>query len=126
MAIAGGTVAIGDTISFSHHAVGDSIMRTLACDTTADQLLDYLASNGTGDKWTYFGDLVEWESLYNLWGDRHFVGRLARNLAGRGLAEIRRAALGMQLRLISAGIHLAGQREREAATAEIDLSGLAW
>ena len=101
-------------------------MRTLATDTTADQLLDYLASDGTGGQWTYYADLAEWESLYNLRGERHFVGRLARNLAGRGLAEIRRAALGMQLRLTPAGIDLAGQREREAATAEIDWSAVAW
>jgi hypothetical protein len=101
-------------------------MRTLVSDTTADQLLDYLASDGTGGQWTYFGDLAEWEALYNLWGDRHFVGRLARNLAGRGLAEIRRAALGMQLRLTPAGIHLANRREQEAATPEIDWSGMTW
>jgi hypothetical protein len=106
--------------------LGDSIMRTLASDTTADQLLDYLASDGTGGQWTYFADLVDWESLYNLRGERHFIGRLARNLAGRGLVEIRRAALGMQLRLTPAGIELAGRREWEAATAEIDWSGMKW
>lgn len=90
-------------------------MRTLATDATADQLLDFLASDGAGGEWMYYADLGEWESLYNLLGDRHFIGRLARNLAGRGLAEIRRAALGMQLRLTPAGIDLAGERAREAA-----------
>ena len=90
-------------------------MRTLATDATADQLVDHLASYGAGDKWAYFADLGELEPLYNLRGERHFIGKLARNLAGRGLAETRRAALGMQLRLTPAGIDLAGEREREAA-----------
>ena len=90
-------------------------MRTLATDGTADQLLDYLASDGAGGEWMYYADLSEWESLYNLLGERHFIGQLARNLACRGLAEIRRTALGVQLRLTPAGIDLAGEREREAA-----------
>jgi len=90
-------------------------MRTLATDTTADHLMDYLASDEAGGEWTYYVDLAEWESLYNLLGERHLIGRLARNLSGRGLADIRRAASGMQLRLTPAGIALAGEREREAA-----------
>ena len=92
-------------------------MRTLATDATADQLLDYLASDGAGGEWTYYAELADWESFYNLLGERHFTGRLARNLAGRGLAETRRAALGMQLRLTPAGTDLAGKREREVADA---------
>jgi len=79
-------------------------MRTLATDGTADQLLNYVAGNGHGDGWTYYADLAEWESLYNLRGESRFVGRLARILANWGLAETRRAALGMQLRLTAAGI----------------------
>ena len=103
-------------------------MRTLVTDATADQLLDYLASDGAGGKWAYFADLNDWESLYNLQDERYFVGRLARRLADRGLAEVRRAALGMQVRLSQEGINLAGEREREAASvaAEIDWSGIAW
>ena len=92
-------------------------MRTLVTDATAGQLLDYLASGGAGGEWTYYADLAEWESLYNLLGERHFIGRLARNLAGRGLAEIRRAALGMQVRLTAEGEKLAQNRERDAAEA---------
>jgi hypothetical protein len=85
-------------------------MRTLANESTADQLLDYLASDGRGGEWTRYADLADWESLYNILGERGFVGRLAQDLAGRGLAEVRRASLGMQLRLTPAGIARAGQR----------------
>ncbi len=79
-------------------------MRTLANESTADQLLDYLASDGRGGEWTRYAELADWESLYNLLGQSGFVGRLARDLAGRGLAEVRRASSGMQLRLTPAGI----------------------
>jgi len=83
-------------------------MRTLATDATADQLLDYLASDGNGNAWTYF------------------VGRLARILAARGLAQTRRAAMGMQLRLTPAGIALASEREREAVGALASIGNLHW
>jgi hypothetical protein len=84
--------------------------RTLATDATADHLLDYLASDGSGNAWTYFADLADWELLYNLRGERYFVGRLARILAARGLAQMRRAATGMQLRLTPTGEALASGR----------------
>lgn len=47
--------------------------------------------------------------------------------SGRGLAETRRAALGMQLRWTPSSFALAGERERQAAetVAEIDWSGVA-
>ena len=98
-------------------------MRSLATNSTADHLVDFLASNGASDQWTYFADLREWEVLYNLLGERHLIGRLARNLSGRGLAEFRRAALGMQLRLTPDGEKLAQHREQEASEAA---AGLDW
>ena len=61
-----------------------------------------------------YADLAERESLYNLLGEPYFIGKLARNPACRELADMPRAALGMQLRLTPAGIDLAGERDREA------------
>lgn len=97
-------------------------------DATADQLLDYLASDRAVGQWMYCAELRDWELLYNLRNERYVIGRLARSLGGRGLAETRRAALGMQLRLTQEGITLASERERKAAgaAAEIDWSGVAW
>ncbi len=59
---------------------------------TADELADYLASDGQGGNWVYFIDLAEWESLYNLRGEQNFVGKLARNLESRELAQTRRSS----------------------------------
>jgi hypothetical protein len=56
-----------------------------------------------------------------LLGERHLIGRLVRNLAGRELAEFRRAALGMQVRLTPDGEELAQQREQTASQAAVDL-----
>jgi hypothetical protein len=101
-------------------------MRTLVTDGTANQLLDYLASDGDGERWTYFADLGEWGLFYNLLGEARFVSRLARNLADRRLAERRRTGRGMQLRLTPAGITLAGERARCAddAAGELDWSAV--
>jgi hypothetical protein len=107
-----GTAARVGIVYFFQHASGDTIMRTLATEATADQLLNYLASDGAGDKWTYYADLGDWESLYNLRGESRFIGALARILANRGFAEVRRGALGMQLRLTPAGTMLANERGR--------------
>ena len=84
---------------------------------TADELADYLASDGQGSKWVNFTDLVEWESLYNPRVERNFVGKLARCLVSREMAQTRRASCGMQLRLTLAGIDSATEREREVASA---------
>ena len=68
-------------------------MRTLANESTADQLLDYVANDGAVAEWTRYADFADWQSLYNLWGQRGFVGRLAQNLAGRR-QELRRRGQG--------------------------------
>ena len=86
-------------------------------------MLDYLASDGAGGEWVYFARLGEWELLYNLRGERNFIGKLARNLAGSELVETRRASKGMQLKLTSTGIGWAGERERYAAGA---LAAIDW
>lgn len=101
-------------------------MRTLVSESTADQLLDYLASGGCGTEWTSYADLADWETLYNLLGEHGFVGRLTQDLAGRGLAEVRRAAKGMQLRLSPAGEAFAAEhRDRvDRVLAGLSLCGL--
>ena len=98
----------------------------IECDVlsrTANELMDYLASDGQGGNWIYFADLQDLESLYNLRGVQNFVGKLARNLASWKLAQTRREARGIQLRLTSAGIDLASERELEAARA---LAAIDW
>ena len=101
-------------------------MRTMADDGTADQLLDYLASDGHGAEWTCYADLADWESLYNLHNERGMVGRLTRNLTGRGLADVRRASSGMQLRLTPTGEALAGERRDRLDRALVGLSEGRW
>lgn len=102
-------------------------MRPATDDTTADELLNYLTSAGTGGEWVPFAALGEWEALYNLRGEARFIGRLARNLADRGLAETRRVASGTQLRVTPAGEDLAGERRRiaDVAACELDWYGVA-
>ncbi len=100
-------------------------MRRMADESTADQLLDYLASDERGGEWTRYADLAEWESLYNIRGESNLVGRLAQTLAGRGLADVRRASSGMQLRLTPAGKVYAGARSDrlDRALAGLSLCG---
>jgi len=57
------------------------------------------------------------ESLYDLSGERHIEGRLARNLSRRGLVNIRRAAQGMPVRLTMDGETLAEKREQDSGEA---------
>jgi len=81
---------------------------------TADQLLDFLASDPPqATAWTPFAELAEWEALYNLRRARGFLGRLAGNLERRGLAETRRLAAGRQVRLTAEGVALAQRRRAE-------------
>lgn len=81
-------------------------------DRTADQMLDYLGSDGDPG-WVFFRQFGEWECLYNLDDDRKFVPRLARNLEQRGLVETRRIAEGTQLRMTDPGRELVEERQRE-------------
>lgn len=90
---------------------------------TADELLDYLASDGKGGSWVRFIDLDEWESLYNLHGEKNFLGKLARNLAFRELANARRLSHGMQLRLTNLGVKLARERVQESVD---ELAAINW
>jgi hypothetical protein len=101
-------------------------MRTLATDVCpeygphdidqhADGLLATIADMPAG--WHAFiefdPDAGMLEAGCNLTAWRRYIGACARNLADRGLAETRRAASGMQLRLTPAGIDLAARRKRE-------------
>lgn len=81
-------------------------------DRTADQMLDYLGSDGDPG-WVFFRQFGEWECLYNLDDDRKFVPRLARNLEQRGLVETRRIAEGTQLRMTDPGRELVEERQRQ-------------
>jgi len=98
-------------------------MRTLATDVCpeygphdidqhADGLLATIADMPAG--WHAFiefdPDVGMLEAGCNLTAWRRYIGACARNLAVRGLAETRRAASGMQLRLTPAGLDLAAQR----------------
>lgn len=89
---------------------------------TADELADYLASDAQGGNWVYFIDLVEWEAVYNLRGEKNFIGKLARNLVARELAQTRRVAIGMQLRLTALGINLASERDDKSANVLADIN----
>ena len=83
----------------------------MADDGTANQLLDYLASDGYGGEWTCYADLADWESLYNLLGEPNLIGRLARNLADRRPADVWRPSVGMQLQLPPMGEAFASTRK---------------
>ena len=58
-----------------------------------------------------------------MWDERHFIGRLDRNLAHRELAEIRWSAQEMQVCLTADGDDLAHRREPEADQAA---DGVEW
>lgn len=72
-------------------------MRPLAAYATADQLLDYLASDRSVNEWTYYLDLGKWDRQHNFLGERHVIGTLYRNLSVRRLADIRLLAKGLAL-----------------------------
>ena len=94
-----------------------------AIERTANELLDYLTSDGQGGSWVRFIDRVEWESLYNLHSEKNFLGKLARNLACRELSSARRLSHGMQLRLTKLGVKLARERVQESAD---ELAAINW
>jgi len=77
----------------------------------------------------FHGTRVKEEVYLPDWRDEArlvYTRRLARILAARGLAQTRRAAMGMQLRLTPAGIALASEREREAVGALASIGNLHW
>jgi len=96
---------------------GDNLSRT------ANELLDYLASDGCGCEWVYLGALADWGSLYNPTGQANFHSICVRDLVGRGFAETRRLSAGRQLRLTTAGESFAMERSKAAdeAWATVDI-----
>jgi hypothetical protein len=86
--------------------------QSLVTDETADLLLDFLASSG--DQWVRSDNLAEWSASHNLYGEGRFIPRLAQNLAGRGLAEVKRIPRGVMVRLTPDGLALASWRNHRA------------
>jgi len=90
---------------------------------TANELLDYLASDGCGSEWVYLGDLADWELFYKPNGQANFLSKCVRDLIGRRFAETRRLSAGRQVRLTAAGESFAMERSKAAdeAWATVDI-----
>lgn len=91
---------------------------------TANELMDYLASDGCGGEWVYLGDLADWGSTYNLTSQANFLSKCVGDLVGRGFAETRRLSAGRQVRLTAAGASFAMERSKAAdeAWATVDIA----
>jgi hypothetical protein len=109
-----------------HHWKGLPMIEGDILDRTANELLDYLASDGYGGEWFYLGDLADWGSLYNPTGQANFLSKCVRDLVGRGFAETRRLSAGRQMRLTAAGESFAMERSKAAdeAWATVDIGRL--
>jgi hypothetical protein len=93
---------------------------------TANELMDYLASDGSGREWVYLGDLADWGLLYKPTAQANFLSKSVGDLVGRGFAETRRLSAGRQVRLTPLGESFAMERSKAAddAWATVDVGRL--